>query len=287
MRALARETADLLRTTVREAIRDDLAGEAAKMAYFFFLSLFPLVLIVFALTGIVGGDDAFVYLTNAAEAVVPGSAWQFVQELIREITERERPGALSVGIVLTLWGASNGIASLTMALNRVYDLHEGRGWWKRRALAIVILAVGTILLVLGATALVLGVTWLGGPRLASLWNVLRWPLAFVLVAATIWLAYYVLPARDQRGALAETAVGALVATTGWMLATAAFGLYVNNFARYGRTYGAIGAIIVLMIWFYITALAVLFGGELAALLEQRHRQRKAEQGNDAVRGALA
>ena len=90
----------------------------------------------------------------------------------------------------------------------------------------------------------------------------------------IWLAYYVLPAREQRNVLAETATGAIVATLGWVLATGAFGLYVSNFGNYGRTYGTIGAIIVLMIWFYITALAVLFGGELAAILEQRNTERQ-------------
>jgi membrane protein len=270
---LAGALADRLKTTVHEAQRDDLPGEAAKIAYFFLLSLFPAVLIIFALTGIVGGDAAFTYITDAAKAFVPASAWQFVQDLIREITDRERPGVLSLGIVITLWGASNGIAALTMALNKVYDVREGRGWWRRRGLALLILVVGAVLLVLGAAAFVPSVAWLGGTWFMPLWNVLRWALAFVLVASAIWLAYYMLPARNQRGALRETAIGAVVATTGWALATGAFGLYVNNFARYGRMYGAIGAIIVLMIWFYITALAVLAGGELAAVLEQRQARR--------------
>ena len=279
LREIGREAASVVKATVREALDDDLAGEAAKIAYFFFLSLFPLVLIVFALTGLVGGDEAFARIAAAAETLVPGSAWQFVRELIREITERERPGVLSVGILLTLWAASNGIDALIRALNRIYDLTEGRGWWWRRALAVVVLITGTVLLVVGAGALVPGVDRVLGP----LWAVVRWPLAVAVVTTTVWLGYYVLPARDQRGALRETAVGAVVATVGWILATALFGVYVTNFGRYGRTYGAIGAIIVLMIWFYITGFAVLFGGELAAVLE--HRRRDRARAADDARGA--
>jgi membrane protein len=274
LRELARDTADLFKTTGREALDDDLAGEAAKIAYFFFLSLFPLVLIVFALTGIVGGDETFARLAAAAETLVPGSAWQFVRELIREITERERPGVLSLGILLTLWAASNGIDALTRALNRIYDLREGRRWWRRRALAVVVLITGTVLLVSGAAAIVPGVGWLRVAGLGPAWAVMRWPLAIAVVTATIWLGYYLLPARDQRDVLRETAAGAVVATLGWMLATVLFGIYVANFGQYGRTYGAVGAIIVLMIWFYITGLAVLFGGEFAAVLEQRGRERR-------------
>jgi membrane protein len=270
LRALGREAARVVAATIRETLDDDLAGEAAKIAYFFFLSLFPLVLIVFALTGIVGGDEAFARIAAAAETLVPGSAWQFVRELIREITERERPGVLSLGILLTLWAASNGIDGLIRTLNTIYDLREGRGWWRRRALAVVVLIAGTVLLVVGAAALVPGVDRLLGP----VWTVVRWPLAIVVVTATVWLGYYVLPARDQRGALRETAIGAVVATVGGIVATVLFGLYVANFGRYGRTYGAIGAIIVLLIWFYITGFAVLFGAEVAAVLEQQGRERR-------------
>ena len=270
--SIGREIVAVLKATVRGALDDDLAGEAAKIAYFFFLSIFPLVLIVFALTGIIGGDEAFTRIAVAAERLVPGSAWQFVQELIREITERERPGVLSIGILLTLWAASNGVDALIRALNTIYDVREGRGWWRRRALAVVVLVTGTILLVVGAAALVPGVDRLLGP----ISPIVRIPIAIAVITGAVWFGYYVLPARDQEGAVAETLIGAVVATFGWILASVLFGLYVTNFAEYGRTYGAIGAIIVLMIWFYISGFAVLFGGELAATLEERKRQRRRE-----------
>src|SRR5918999_2604886 len=178
LRGIGPATAEVIKATVRETLDDDLAGEAAKMAYFFFLSLFPLVLIVFALTGIVGGDEVFGRVAAVAETAVPGYAWQFVRELIREITDRERPGVLSLGILLTLWAASNGIAGLTAALNTMYDVREGRGWWKRRALAVVVLVLGTILLVVGAAVLTPWLAWLRGSSLGPVWGMLRWPVAF-------------------------------------------------------------------------------------------------------------
>ena len=242
------------------------------MAFFFFLSLFPLVLIVFALTGLVGGDVAFARIAAFAQTAVPSYAWPFVGELIREITDRERPGILSLGIVLTLWAASNGIDALTVTLNRIYAVRERRSWWRRRGLAILILAAGTTLVVIGVAVVGPGLVWLRDTGLGPAWGVLRWPVAFLLTTATIWLAYRFLPARDQRGALRETAVGAVAASVGWTLATLLFGVYVTNFGRYGRTYGAVGAIIVLLIWFYIIGFAMLLGAELAAVLEQRRRQ---------------
>lgn len=279
--ALGREVVAVVRTVIRNAITHSLVGEAAQVAFFFFVSLFPLVLILFALTGIVGGDEAFTRIAAAAETAVPDYAWQFVRELIREITDRPRPGMLSLGVLLTLWAASNAIDGLTQGLNVIYDVREGRSFWKRNLLAIAILAAGMLLLVLGATAFVPGLSWLRFIGLEGAWRVARWPLAFLVITATMWLAYRFLPARDQRHAPVETIAGAFAATILWILTTSLFGLYVANFGQYGRMYGAIGAVIVLLIWFYITAFAVLLGAEFAAALEHRH-ERRAGAGHEAT-----
>lgn len=275
-RGVVARAVHLVRATTRDAIDDDLAGEAAKMAYYFFLSLFPLVLVIFAATGLVGGDAAFVRITHALEASVPDYAWQFVRDLIREVTARRRPGILSIGVVLTLWAASNGIAALTGGLNAIYDVREERRWWKRRVIALCVL-IGGVILIVAATAVFLpGLAWAEQAGLGDGWRIARWPLAFGFVTGTIWLAYYYLPAREQRHVRLETLVGAAAATTLWLLAIAAFQYYVANFGRYSRVYGAVGAVIVLLIWFYITAFAVLLGGELGAHLE-RERRRTGEQ----------
>ena len=242
-------------------------GEAAKMAFFFFLSLFPMILVVFSLTGLVGGPAAFERITTIAESTVPEYAWQFVSAVIAEITERNRPGVLSVGILLTVWAASNGIAALTGGLNTMYDVTESRPWWRRRLLALAILATGVVVVVGGASLLVYGMTLVRGTPLGAVWRAARWPVGWLLLVGIIWLAYRHLPAREQRGSWRETLVGAVAAGVLWTLATLLFRLYIANFSRYGRTYGAVGAVIVLLLWFYISALAILLGGELAATIE--------------------
>jgi membrane protein len=272
-RGLLRRAWSVARETVQDAVEDELLDEAAKMAFYFFLSLFPLVLTVFALTGMIGGDDTFTRIGGIVARVVPGYAWEFVSRLIVEITERDRPGMLSFGILLTLWAASNGIAALTTALNDIYQVAERRPWWRRRLLALGVLLVGVLLLVMGAAALVASVHWLRAIGLGPVWDVARWPLGFLLPAGAAWLSYRYLPARDQRHAGRHALVGALVATLIWSTATILFRVYVASFSNYARSYGAVGAVIVLLLWFQLSALAILLGGELAHVLERRQRLR--------------
>jgi membrane protein len=268
------DLAQVLRATLRGVVVHDLDGEAAKMAFWLFLSLFPVVLVVFALTGIAGGDAAFGRIVHVAHGMVPPHAWPVVDALVRELTGRERPGVLSVGVLLTAWAASSGIVGLVQALNRMYELRDGRGWWRRRALALGVVTVVAALAVLAATALLPALGLLPGWRSMRAWNVTRWPLAFGLVATAVWLAYLVLPARGQRHALRETAIGAVVATTLWAVATAGFGWWVGRFGRYDATYGAVGAVIVLLLWLYLTSGCILVGAELAVVLEQGDRERR-------------
>lgn len=279
VRTFLRETWRVARATFRNARADDLAGEAAKMAYYFFLSLFPLVLVLLAVTGIVGGESAFSRITQAVQPTVPDYAWQFVTSLIREVTDRRRPGALSFGAVFALWAASSGVAALMGGLNTMYDVEERRPWWKRRLLALGVMGVGGVLLVLGAAAFIPTEAWLQGREgLASL-SYARWPLTFLLLTGTAWIAYLFLPAVEQRPSSRMTLVGAGVASALWIVATLLFQMYIAGFGRYSRVYGAVGAVIVLLIWFYISALAVLVGGELAATLESGGAERAARRGS--------
>lgn len=263
------------RATWSNARSDDLLGEAAKMAYFFFLSLFPAVLVLLAVTGLVGTDAAFGRITDTVRTTVPDYAWQFVRNLIREVTDNRRPGALSFGIVFALWTASSGVAALMGGLNTMYDVEDGRPWWKRRLLALAFLAVGALLLALGAAVFIPAEAWLRDRALWVPWSYVRWPSSLVLLTGTAWIAYSFLPAGDHRPSGKKTLVGAGVASALWLVATLLFRLYVAGFARYDRVYGAIGAVIVLLIWFYIGALSVLLGGELAATLESRRAPPKA------------
>jgi len=260
---------EVVREILREAMRDRITGEAAKGAYYFFLSLFPLILAMFALTGIFGGDRAFEWIMGRMRLALPGEAALYLERFVGEITGHSRPGILSFSVLFTLWSASNIFATLTDGLNRMYDVEESRPWWKRRLIALAGLLVGSVLLVIGTVALLAGPELLEILHLAGAWIVLRWPLAIVMLVLLMWLVYFLLPNRRMRSAAWPTLIGSVVGTGLWLAATVGFRYYVSHFGRYSEVYGFVGGIIVLLLWLYITGLAILFGGEVAATLEQR------------------
>lgn len=245
------------------------------MAYFYFLSVFPALLIVFALTGFVGGDAAFARITTIVLTLTPPDATAFLHRFMAELASEHRPGLLSFGALVLLWAGSSGIAALTEALNRVHGVSEGRGWASRRALALSILAVGSVLIVLCTLIVVGGIAALRALGLSAVWDVVRWPLAAALPLLALWLAFYFLPDRGRRGGTWEAFIGATIATLLWALATALFSLYLASIRDYSRLYGAIGTVMALLIWFFLSALAVLVGGVVDASLERRHQQARA------------
>ena len=274
-----------LRAIAAEAIADDVPGEAAKVAYYAFLSFWPLLLGLFAFTGIFGGDPAFEWIMGSLRRVLPGEAPQFLETFLRRIVAEERPDMLSLGVLLTLWSGSNIFASLAQGLNVVYDVPEGRTWWRRRALSVFLLVVGIVVVTACAGAILAGselATALGMERAVSL---VRVPLPFLLVAAFLWILYTWLPARDQALAVRYVTVGALVGASLWTAITWLFRFYVTRVGSY-ETYGIVGAVIVLLLWLYLAAVVILFGGEVAVSLEQgvhvRRERRKAKRSEAAA-----
>ena len=261
----------LLRQVVRGALHHRLNGEAAKTAYYLFLSLFPLLLVVFSLTGLTGGHAVFGLLTRRLEQAAPPDAAHYLDRFIRDVTETRRPDILSMGILLALWTGSNIFVALTQGLNRIYDIRDRRRWWKRRLIALGTLAASLVLLIGGALLLLAGGRAGAAAGVGEAAEVVRFPLAFVLLSIFMFLCYSVLPDRDQRRLGRPLAIGALVGAAVWYAATIGFRLYITHFKDYDRAYGFVGAVIVLLLWLYLTAYAVLFGGEVAAVLEQRRR----------------
>lgn len=260
---------ELLKKILREAEKDRLTSEAAKAAYYFFLSFFPTILALFAFTGIFGGDAAFGWIMTQLYAALPDDAADYLSRFVLEVTGESRPGLLSLALLLTVWSASNVFVAITDGLNVMYDLEERRTWWKRRVIALVALLAALVLLSAATAALVAGPELISLFRLESFWHVLRWPLAFVMLTLMMWLIYYLLPNRDQGRAWRPNLIGALTGSGLWVLGTLGFRLYVASFASYSQTYGFVGGIIVLLLWLYLTAAAILFGGEVAATLEQK------------------
>ena len=247
---------------------DDISGESAKVAYYFFLSLFPFILVLFAFTGLFGGHVAFDWVMAHLRTALPGPASDYMESFVRDVTESRRPGVLSLGLAAMLYTASNIFVILASGLNTMYNVREHRSWLRRRLFSLAALVATVVLLTSSAAGLVVGRPVLAALGLGTVWHVVGWPVSFLGVAALMAVLYVLLPDRSQKGAWRCVAVGAGAGALLWILATLGFHLYVQRIAAYGRTYGVVGGIIVLLLWLYLTALSILFGGEVAATLEQ-------------------
>lgn len=269
------------RQIFRNAMKDDIPGTAARVAFFFALAIFPAIIALFAITGIVGGDQAFEWIMVQIRQGMPESAAEQMGSFVSQITGQERPGLLSVGLIGVIWSASNAFNGLTIGLNEMYDLEEDRSFVKRRLLSVGVFLIAGIILNVGAIAILAGPELVEALGLGSIVVYLSWVLAFALLTALLWMIYYILPNRDQSDQKSAVLVGALCGATAWIAASALFRLYVSNFGNYDATYGVVGGVIVLLLWLYITAMAILFGGEVAATLEQeRVSEPSAERGGE-------
>lgn len=252
---------------------DDVLNQAAKVAYFFFLSLPPALMALFAMAGVFGGEPVAAWLTTQLQTALPGEARALVDDFVTEVARNEHPGLLSFGIVATLWAASNVMMALEDSLNDAYDVPSERSFVRRRLVALgTLLAVGVLFLG-GSVALLAGpaiASALGaGSTGAAVWNVVQWPLAFAFITAAFWMLYYFLPNRDQSACRRTLLKGSAVAAAIWLLVTIAFRVYISNFGAYSATYGVLGTVMVLLFWMYLTSMVILLGGEISSEMERR------------------
>ncbi len=264
-----RDLARLVRRVAEKFGQDRTAAESARIAFYLFISLFPFLLVLFSLTGMLGREAAFHWIMGELAAALPGQASSALEEVVADVTRVPSPGALSVGLLLLVWSSSNTFASLSDGLNKAYRANRPHRWWKRRALALALLGVVSLAVTVASAVL------LAGPEIGRVLgleqfeSLVRWPVTFVLAVGLMWLIYYWLPNHDQRRAKRRILVGAVVGTTLWGVATVLFRLYVANFGRFSLVYGFVGGIVVLLLWLYLTAMSILIGGEVAAALERR------------------
>ena len=267
-----------------EMNRDDVFGDAAKLAYYFLLALFPLLIFLTSAIGLIWSaapsmrHTLFQYLAR----VMPSSASQLIDSTMLEVTSSSSAGKLSFGLLLALWAASTGMEAITEALNTAYDVEETRPWWKRR-LAAVLLTVGLSILIVAALAMVIGGGRLAdylaavfgfGSAFAWVWKILQWPLALASILTAFALIYYFAPdLRDQDWKWITP--GSVIGIALWLLASFGLKSYLHFFNTYSTTYGSLGAVIILMLWLYLTGLAVLIGGEVNAEIENVAAQRGA------------
>jgi membrane protein len=252
--------------------KDDISGQAAKVAYYFFLSLPPALMAVFALTGIFGGPEVAARISSELGAALPAEASGLVDEFVGQVVMEKKPGLLSIGLLLALWSASNVFNAMGDTLNVAYGVEEDRSWVKKKLVALGTMIAVAVLFLAGTAALVAGPAISDALGLGqvgrALWAVGQWPLAFLLIASAFWIIYYVLPNKDQSDCKKTLFKASAVAAGLWLVATFAFRLYVANFSSYSATYGFIGAVIVLLLWMYVTSLVILLGGEIAAEMER-------------------
>lgn len=253
----------------RDCHKHRVSAESASIAYYFFLAFFPLLLTMFAVSGMVGSDAAFDWIMQELLVALPPEAARAIDEAANEIVDSSSAGALSIGLLLSFWVASNVFAALADGLNKAYRAGRRHKWWERRALALGLLLVLALALV-AATFLLIA-----GPAIERIVDIdlfqgrIQWPMTFGLSITMMWLTYYLLPNHDQSRSKRWILFGAVVGTALWVLVTIAFRLFLAYSGRFSAVYGIVGGVAAFLIWLYLTAMSILVGGEVAAALERR------------------
>jgi membrane protein len=274
---------ELAKRVWREIQEDEVFGRAAELSYYFLLALFPLLLFLTSVIGLVLGSGTgtrhalFSYLSR----VMPPSAFELIDSTMSEVSAASGAGKLSFGILAALWAASNGMGAITQSLNVAYDVKESRPWWRQRLVSIG-LTIALSVLIITALGLVVGggriADWLVhayslGSMFAVTWKVVQWPVVLAFMVLAFALIYYFAPdVREQSWQWLTP--GAALGVVIWLLVSLGFRLYLHFFNSYSKTYGSLGAVIILMLWLYFTAAAILIGGEVNAEIEHA----AAEQG---------
>jgi len=268
----------VLRRTIREVKADELTDRAAALTYYAVLALFPALLVLVALVGLFG---QYPETTNALLKIVgklgPHAAVKTFKEPITSVV-RNKGGAgalLGVGLLGAIWSASGYVGAFMRASNAIYEVDEGRPFWKLRPLQLAV----TIVMVLAAAIVALAVVATGplahavgdavglGSTAVTIWNIAKWPVLVVIVITMFSVLYYAAP-NVRLPRFRWLTPGGVLAVGVWLVASGGFAFYVANFGSYNKTYGTLGAIIIFLVWMRLTNLAILVGAEFNAELER-------------------
>jgi membrane protein len=264
---------DVAKRTFADISADNCAGLAAQLAFYFLLALFPALLFFVALIGYVPIENALDELLRTLGTVAPRELVELVRKQLGEIASGSQASLLTLGIIGAIWSSSAAMVAIIDALNRAYDVGEWRPWWKRRLVALALTVALALFIILSLAFVLIGpdaaarvASWVdAAPAAVFVWSLLRWPVMILLVVFGVDLVYHFAPNRPSRWT--RITPGSLLATTLWIISSFAFKCYVMNFGNYTATYGAIGGIIVTMLWFYVSSFAILVGAELNGVIE--------------------
>jgi membrane protein len=267
---------DVLKRTVSEFRQDDLTLLAAALTYYAVLSLFPALLVLVSILGLLGASATQPLVDNLA-TLAPGPARDIVTNAIHNLQSASGTAgfAFVIGLAIALWSASGYVGGFIKASNVIYEVEEGRPFWKLRPFQIAV----TVLLVLISAALALAIVITGplakrvgdviglGDTAVTVWNVAKWPVIALVVSQVIAFLYWVAPNIRHPG-YRWISPGGVLAVVLWVIASVAFAFYVANFGSYNKTYGSLAAVMIFLIWLWITNVAILLGAEFNAEVER-------------------
>ena len=260
---------------------DELSTRSAALSYYFILALFPMLLFLVSLVGVFAGPGSQLRdsIISGLGRLAPGSASELVHSVVNQTFKSSSGLKLAMGLLGALWAASGGMGAVVVSLNVVYRVKETRAWWKQKrtiiglTLALAALIVVALVLVLyGGKIGQLLATQIGLSDVFRIaWKVLQWPFSFAAMFLSFSIIYYFGPNLGERKWYWVTP-GAVAGVALWLVASLGFRLYLQFFNSYSATYGSLGAVIILMLWLYITGFAVLIGGELNWIIENEDKK---------------
>ena len=277
---------DALWRTVEGVPRKHTLQMAAAMAYYFVLALFPALVLLSAVVSYLPVNDVLNQVVNLVGGVVPADSMKIIRYFVDHVIVPNRATLLSFGILGTMWSASGGFASAIEALDVAYEVEEGRPFWVTRPLAIGLTLVVGVLFVIAFAVMIVGpafgqhlaehhkLSWM----FASAWPYIHWIVSFSFTVLAVEFLYFIAPNVKQR--FWNTLPGALLSVSCWVGLSYVLGIYFRSFAHFSKTYGALGAIVALMVWLYWNGFIMLLGAELNCELAKETREGRIQQDED-------
>ncbi len=265
---------------------DDIFNRSAQLAYYFFLAVFPALICLTSVMGLLAGSGSRLHSTliNYFAAVMPSGIFELVKKTLEHTIEKSSGGKVSFGIIAALWSATAGMRALEDTLNAVYKVKESRPIWKTYGIAIAATIVCGLLVIVALTVILCGDTVVNfvsdrialGPLATWSWKIVQLVIALAFVAVVFSFTYYFCP-DIPRPRWRWITPGSLVGITTWVVASVALRVYLHYSHSYTATYGSLGAVMVLLLWFYVTGMMLLLGAEVNAVIDAAMAKNLPEQ----------
>ncbi len=273
---------ELAKRVWRGSMDDDVFGRAAELGYYGFFSLFPALILLTAVLGMMAGPGTRLHgmLLHYMNTALPDAASKMIRGVLDQASAASGEGKITFGLLVSLWTASSAMAAVQDTLNGVYDVIDERPLWRARAIALGLTIVCSVLIVFALAVILYGgvlADFIGNniglsSALTWIWKIGQWPIALFFLSLVFALVYYYAPDVEQRHWEWITP-GSVVGMATWLLVTIGFRVYVQHFNSYSATYGSLGAVIILLTWFYVAGLTLLLGGEVNAEIEHAAARR--------------